>query len=291
MYVLSKCTIASSQEALMRTSSRAFAHRIITYPVLFIMMGAYAMTKNKAKILDAFYLIRGLPHGFIRDGNRLAFYDGLTIVFPLKEDPSFDDVWLRDVYYPYKPKTDDIVIDVGAHMGFFTLKIAKNVKMIIAVEPDPTNFRFLVLNIKINQVDKKVAAYNVALGDANRQMFLDRTGYGGGRSKITSQKTDIQVKTQTLDSLVETVGLDHVDLIKIDTEGNELSVIRGAQEVLRRYRPDLLVASYHFPKELHLVANQLRRNGYRVFYYSVPLVMAREREAYLYAKAFRRDKG
>lgn len=275
----------------MTASPRAFLHRVLTYPILSLPMIAYVLAENKSKVLDAFYLVRGLPHGLLKKGNRIAFYGGLLIVFPFGEDPSFDDVWLRDVYYPYKPSSNDVVIDVGAHMGFFTLKIAKKAMKIIAVEPDPNNFLFLALNVKINQMDKKVAAYNVALGDANRQMFLDRTGYGGGRSKITSHKTDIQVETQTLDSLVENVGLDHVDLIKIDTEGNELSVIKGAQGVLHRYRPDLLVASYHFPEELHLVANQLRRNGYRVFYYSVPLVLSRHREAYLYAKAFRRDKG
>jgi FkbM family methyltransferase len=268
----------------MRVSPRTFLHRVLIYPPLFMIMAVYAVATNKRRILDAFYAIRGLPHGFMKNGNRIAFYDGLMMIFPFIEDPSFDDVWLRDVYYPYKPQSDDVVIDVGAHMGFFTLKVAKKVKKVIAVEPDPVNFLFLTLNVKINQLEKKVVPHNFALGEGNCQMFLDKSGYGGGRSRTTLERTDYRVETRTLDELVENIGLDHVNLIKIDTEGNELRVLRGACEVLRKYEPDLLVAAYHFPNEFHIIADYLLRYGYNILYYNVPLVLSRDKETYLYAR-------
>jgi FkbM family methyltransferase len=269
----------------MEVSLRAFVHRILTYPILSIIMIVYALAENKRKILDAFYFIRGFPHGFMKNGDRIAFYDGLVMIFPFIEDPSFDDVWLRDVYYPYKPRSDDVVIDVGAHMGFFTLKIARKVEKVVAVEPDPANFLFLTLNVQINRLKKKVAVHNFALGEDNCQMFLDKSGYGGGRSRTTLEKTDYRVETRTLDEFVEKIGLDHVDLIKIDTEGNELCVLRGACEVLRKYEPDLLVAAYHFPDEPSLVAGYLKRCGYNVSCYDVPLILSCNKETYLYAIA------
>ena len=101
-------------------------------------MSLYNITPNKKSVLDAFYFVRGLPHGYLKGKIRIAIYDKLKIVFPFNEDPSFDDVWLRDVYYPYEPQSNHIVIDVGAHMGFFTLKIVRSVKKVVAVEPTST---------------------------------------------------------------------------------------------------------------------------------------------------------
>lgn len=253
-------------------------------------MAAYALSENKRNILDAFYLIRGLPHGLMKNGNRIAFYGDLVMIFPFIEDPYFDDVWLRDVYYPYKPQSGDLVIDVGAHMGFFSLKIAKKVKRVIAVEPDPTNFLFLTLNVQINGVEKKVGLHNLALGESDCQMFLDRGRHRGGLTTTTTERTEFSVETRTLDGFVEAIGLNHVDLIKIDTEGDELHVLRGACEVLRRYGPDLLVAAYHFPDEPHLVADYLRTCGYNVWRYHVPLTLSRIKETYLYARADDRAK-
>src|SRR4030042_3071119 len=100
----------------MKISFRTFLHRIMTYPVLSLIMLTYALAGNKRRILDVFYFVRGLPHGYVRHGIRTAFYDDLAITFPCEEDPAFDAVWLSEVYYAYVPQRKDVVIDVGAHM-------------------------------------------------------------------------------------------------------------------------------------------------------------------------------
>lgn len=112
----------------MKLSPRILFHRLLTYPPLLPIMSLYRLFRNKKPVLDAFYFLRGLPHGFLRGNLRIALFEGYKIVFPFNEDPFFDDIWLRDVYYPYNPSKNDLVFDIGAHMGFFTIKIARRVK-------------------------------------------------------------------------------------------------------------------------------------------------------------------
>ena len=87
----------------------------------------------------------------------------------------------------------------------------------------------------------------------------------------------------TVDSLVKEKQLESINLIKIDTEGFELSVLEGATETLKGYNPELLVAAYHFPQEYLLVSNLLRKYGYNVYLYWMPLFLSLSKESYLYA--------
>jgi len=269
----------------MKTSFRALLQRLVTYPALLPIMPLYGVVANKKPILDAFYLVRGFPHGCLKGKLRVASYDDLKIVFPFEEDPSFDDVWLRGVYYPYAPQNDHIVVDVGAHMGFFTLKVARKVRKVMAVEPDPTNFKFLELNIRLNKLRDKVVLCNLALGERDGQIYLDRSGYGFGRSKVTTKRTDWLIEMRSVDSFVEEMGVDKVDLIKIDTEGSEVEILRGAGKTLQRYKPDLLIGAYHFDGEHLMLAGYLREYGYNVFCYRVPLFLSSSEEVYLCAKS------
>lgn len=215
----------------------------------------YFVAQNKKTVLDAFYWLRGIPHGYLIGHLRIASYAGLKITFPFIEDPAFDDVWLRDVYQEYIPKRDDVVVDVGAHMGFFTLKVANEVKMVIAVEPDPANFRFLLQNVGFNKLTDKVILRNAALGKQDGRIFLDRTAYGFGRSRSTTKETPYSSEMRTLTGLLSESNLGIVSLIKIDTEGFELDVLEGSVETLHQYKPDLIIAAYHFPQESELVSD------------------------------------
>lgn len=112
-------------------------------------------------------MFHGMP---MRNGLRIAKYNDMRIVFPSREDPFFDDVWLRNVYFPYVPNSEDVVFDIGAHMGFFTCRVAGKVKTVIACEPDPQNFMYLMTNIKYNNLSN-VRAFNCALGERSAIIF------------------------------------------------------------------------------------------------------------------------
>ncbi|MGB9694171.1 MAG: FkbM family methyltransferase, partial [Fervidobacterium sp.] len=255
-------------------------HRVVTYPLLTPTIIGYILTKD-AKFLDIFYSIRSMLHGFpMKNGLRIAKYAGMRIIFPSGEDPSFDDVWLREVYYPYLPKLEDTVVDVGAHMGFFTLKVAKAVKEVIAFEPDPYNFSFLVANIKYNNLSN-VRPFNCALGNRDCDAFLKREE-GYGRTRITEENTGQKARIKTLDSVVNELGISP-DVIKIDTEGYEMKVLEGAMSTLIHFKPNIIIAAYHYQNESRDVVKYLSELGFKCLVYQVPLVLQKVKETYVYA--------
>lgn len=203
------------------------------------------------------------------------------MLFPTSEDPFFDDVFLRNVYYRYEPRKEDVLVDVGAHMGFFTVKMANHVKRVIAVEPDPYNFKFLCANIKNNGFSN-VIALNHALGAENSSLFLSRD-YGYGRTKLEKNGTGPKVDVKTLDLIVKQLGI-YPNAIKIDVEGNEIGVLEGARTTLNACRPRLIIASYHYASESDQIMKYLVSAAYRCFPYAVPLALQRAMEKYVYAE-------
>jgi hypothetical protein len=84
---------------------------------------------------------------------------------------------------------------------------------------------------------------------------------------------------------VEEASLSRLDVIKIDTEGKELDILKGASNTLMRYKPDLLLAAYHYSQEHIQLASYLKTLGYTVSQYHVPLFLSRSMEIYLHACA------
>jgi len=260
---------------------RCVLHRILTYPFLLPIAVAYNLNKD-SRFLDLFYTIRSIPHGIPYNGGlRLANYGKKRFIFPCKEDPNFDDVFLRNVYYPYKPQKKDIVVDVGAHMGFFTVKVASHVSKVVSIEPDPYNFKFLSKNIAYNSL-KNVAAFNYALGDRDCIVSLKRS-YGHGRTTLVEISENRQyIKMKRLDTLIKEERISP-SFIKIDTEGYEMRILEGAKFTLASCNSKLLIAAYHYENEWKEVSEFLLQNGFRCFIYQVPLTLQMMKETYIYA--------
>ena len=125
----------------------------------------------------------------------------------------------------------DIFIDVGANIGHLTLTGAKKVGnsgQVISIEPHPRTFKFLNKNIDLNGF-KNVKTYNLAIGDKNGELcFSDIRS--DDQNFITEDGT-VKVDIKRLDDLF--FG-KKVDLLKIDTEGYELFVLKGAANILSK---------------------------------------------------------
>lgn len=261
---------------------RMLSHRMITFPLLTPAILGYILTRD-SRCLDVFYSVRSLSHSvFMRNGLRMARIGGLGMIFPSGEDPIFDNIWLREVYYPYSPGREDVVFDVGAHMGFFSLKVAKQVKEVIAFEPDPQTFKFLLSNIEYNGLSN-VKAFNYALGDRNCEVSLKRA-YGYRRTRITENNTGYKVRMKTLDTLVKELEVTP-NVIKIHAEGYEMKVLDGARSTLARSRPQLMIAAYHYPTASEDITKYLSELRFKCFTYQVPLALQKAKETYLYASS------
>jgi FkbM family methyltransferase len=134
-----------------------------------------------------------------------------------------------------------LVIDVGAHTGFFTRYFAKWVQEtghVIAIEPDPVNFGQLEEMLRKEQLSAIVEAIPAAAtaqeGEAN--LVLDPNN--PANHKIGSD--GIRIKTVTIDRLVEDQKLP-VSFIKIDVQGAELLVLQGAVQTIKRFQPRIII--------------------------------------------------
>jgi FkbM family methyltransferase len=140
-------------------------------------------------------------------------------------------------------------LDVGANEGVYSLIAAARLAgtgRVIAFEPSPREHRRLELHLRWNSC-AKARAEQVALGaEAGRVAFYEvaaggDTSRNGLRRPATSDAlTDIVVESVTLDEYAAAHGIARVDVMKVDVEGGELDVFRGAQRVLSELRPVIL---------------------------------------------------
>jgi FkbM family methyltransferase len=145
-------------------------------------------------------------------------------------------------------RRDDTVVDVGAHVGYFTLFLAELVGSnghVYSFEPDPRARSFLTKSVCGNGMDWiDVSPLALATGRGSVKFFLAK-GLGSSSAIKGVQQLDaeeITIQTVSLDELVDQGQvLGHIRLVKIDIEGYELDAIRGMTKVLRKHRPIMVV--------------------------------------------------
>jgi FkbM family methyltransferase len=142
----------------------------------------------------------------------------------------------------FSPNKGDIFIDVGAHIGHYTLISSVCVGQkgkVVAIEADPCNFRILKRNVELNRVDN-VLCINAAAYSEKRKVKLyaiHKIGYSIYNTIISQRLTSrefIEVQANTLDELIESAKINpnKINWIKIDVEGAELEVLRGGTNIL-----------------------------------------------------------
>jgi FkbM family methyltransferase len=170
---------------------------------------------------------------------------------------------------------DDVVWDIGASVGLFTVHAAAKAARVVAFEPDPPTFKRLRENVTLNGLDSKVQFQAVALGDARGQLDLASDGLDGfapalSTGNLQRHKRSVSVPVETIDYLSShDVVLPTV--LKIDIEGAELMALRGAKELLRGpKKPRLLFIEVHpeflkgFGSTAGEVTDFLTSSGYRI---------------------------
>ena len=143
-----------------------------------------------------------------------------------------------------EPKLGDIVFDIGAYVGDTALWFSKAVGpqgKVYAFEPEPRNFEKLKANLERNNVTN-VIPLQLAVSETKGEM---QVASGAGSSVITQDDTGTSVKVTTIDKFVEANKLPRVDFIKMDVEGHELKVLKGAHETIQAFKPSLAVSAYH----------------------------------------------
>ena len=127
-------------------------------------------------------------------------------------------------------------IDVGAYTGLYAINTAKRGNPVVAIEPNTVTYKRLLENATLNGVE--IRAINAAIGDREGiTHFALPVGKGGFTSAGTTGLKGVEVKMVSIDSL----DLKDVVAIKMDVERAELKALEGAIEVIREYKPLLII--------------------------------------------------
>jgi FkbM family methyltransferase len=137
---------------------------------------------------------------------------------------------------------DGVFIDVGANVGIHTLAIAQHVSeggAVVAFEPHPVNHRLLLHNLEQNHLHH-VAAENFGLAEAPATLTGTGRAEGGNWSLASQGDYRFEVRLMRLDDYLCDHPLPRLDLMKLDVEGAEVRVLRGARQTIERFRPSIV---------------------------------------------------
>lgn len=211
----------------------------------------YAPTLRFKRFLSEVFLLPVIPH----HGNFSTF-------LPIKgtlEMPFQSALGLHTLLYGLFEKRElsfvcgcakkgDTVIDIGANIGLYTVTLAHAIGpdgRVFAIEPVKKNCESLKKNIENNHLSN-TTIFPIAIGEQNGETKIHLPSDLAFASVVTSTKEaaendTVTVPLKTLDSIWEETGEKKIKLIKIDVEGAELSVLKGATKLLQKNKPLLLI--------------------------------------------------
>jgi FkbM family methyltransferase len=173
---------------------------------------------------------------------------------------------------------DFVMIDVGAHHGAYTLIVAYELRkrglrgIIHSFEPDPSNFSLLSYNVDQNQLSEYVVLHNTAIGDINSQqnLCIDIDNSGNCLQSARDELTDGDSEFSSI-QLVDVARLDdvakdlfNVNLIKLDIQGGEPYALKGARDIIKKYKPTLLIEAVPKWKTTNMSKEILDEYNYRI---------------------------
>ena len=214
-------------------------------------------------IRGAVYRSFGLRILAIRPFGRFRFYSDLDSVYLIAAE------FLGGEISSLASMQGKVFLDVGAHFGYVSAKIASSAdpsSRIIAIEPNPRNYSVLRSNVELNNFTS-VKPFRFAIANFTGTSRMQAPDGVSTRFKVThdSNESDssIEVECYLLPDVFKRLGLDRVDFAKLDIEGLELDVLRSAFPKLAN-KIDRLDIEVHNAPDLPLLENLLMSNGFDI---------------------------
>jgi FkbM family methyltransferase len=181
----------------------------------------------------------------------------------------------------YELKKGDVVVDIGAHIGLFTVRAAKVVGeetgLVVAIEPNGNNLKFLERNITENRLANVITIPEGIWSKEDKlKLYLGCYSDTGSLYLGPEQSNEfVEVKVDSLDNMLKRLDIKRVDFIKMDVEGAEIEALKGMRETLRG-NVKLAISAYHEREgkaTYKTIVPWLENEGFRV----------RERDGIVYA--------
>jgi|TARA_B110000438_G_C15805806_1_gene647266 FkbM family methyltransferase len=178
-------------------------------------------------------------------------------------------VWLIEEYAKknFDIKSSDTVIDVGAHIGLFTLYASQSCKIgnIYSYEPVKENFEILKENMNINNL-KNVKIFNLAVSNSNSTITLFMNNDESGHSMFSESSENIIVKSTSLMKIFDDNKIKECNFLKLDCEGAEYEIIEKLPSTYFEMIEKIII-EYHMvdshPELLEKLQNKLSANNFK----------------------------
>ena len=214
--------------------------------------------------------IRSLTYGSPARLQKIRALDIEQFAIPLRE---LTKILIFDIYEKgYKLRQGDNVVDAGAHMGVFTVKAAKEVGdegRVVAVEPDNDNVRFLRRNIELNELHNVIVVHKGLYSQKKLVKFYsskDNRAHSLDPDLADSHKAT-EIEVDTLDNILQDLGIARVDFIKMNIEGAEIEALKGTRKTFENNAVNLAVMADHNvggEPTYRTVIRQLEETGFKI---------------------------
>jgi len=179
------------------------------------------------------------------------------------ENPS---TLLKGYLKEHSPEKNQVILDVGAFLGAFSIYLSKKFSgiEIIAFEPSKKNYNQLLRNIALNN-SENIKVIKKGLWNSVSDQLI--SAEGANATIISRDTLSESINTTDLDSELKRLKIKKVDFIKMDIEGAEIEALRGMRNTLNKMSPKLAIATYHLrdgEKTYKKVTSILRGFGYSV---------------------------
>ena len=182
--------------------------------------------------------------------------DGNRVIYRPHDQCFIDEIYSLRIYDQENAiLPGQTVVDLGGHIGLFTLYASRKVGSrgrVVVCEPNPHNFALLKRNIGLNDLPH-ISAHHCAVAerDGEAEFYIpeggaDRDNPATSSLYSTQGRRAVKVPLRTLDGLMREEGIESIDHLKVDVEGAELDVLKGGEHCLKNTRR--IVMEVHPPR-------------------------------------------
>ncbi len=197
--------------------------------------------------------------------------DGVSVLHDIFIEREYSD------YFPFY--RNNIVVDVGAHYGYFSLFAAKNSgknSRIIAIEPANKNFNILNKNIETSKL-KNITSINVAVSDTAGKMDIFQGSNDTNFSLFSDERNALsssnfkKIEVMTISDIFQFYQLEYINFLKLDCEGSEFLIIKNTDpQILDKI--NIISMEFHDLSNSDFTGNglveELEAKGFKIVKYS-----------------------
>lgn len=181
-----------------------------------------------------------------------------------------NEIYIDGIYQPYLVNKKDLtIIDCGANIGLFSQYVSPVAKLVYAIEPSTTHFEALNKMLEYNKITN-VKTFKYAIANTNGEATFNHYQNQTMNSLAVIPNYDLvnqeKVKTIRLDTFFEENKIEHVDILKIDIEGEEFNVLGGDSFANISDKVDVVIGEVHAwaGRKTNQLRQALQERGYKV---------------------------